>query len=218
MYYSLAGNRLSRWFFNKTLAKFLTCRDCLPHDFYWGLLVFHRGVLNSIGNVLRFLMWSRYSAHGRSRHWHHLKAAALAQRHVTAALNVDSFACTNQIFLVDVQHVILEYAVLLRLVNIGSPKFISWTGGSTLLIGRVLWPCTSDPRFGGVTPLLLFHLFKVQQVLASWSTCRWRVHKLFRSSRIRAKVSALIVSGFVQLYLVLGKHASYILWITMRRN
>ena len=70
-------------------------------------------------------MWSRYSAHGRSRHWHHLKAAALAQRHVTAALNVDSFACTNQIFLVDVHHVILEYAVLLRLVNIGSPKFIS---------------------------------------------------------------------------------------------
>jgi len=70
-------------------------------------------------------MWSRYSAHGRSRHWHHLKAATLAQRHVTAALNVDSFACTNQIFLVDVQHVILEYAVLLRLVNIGSPKFIS---------------------------------------------------------------------------------------------
>lgn len=84
-------------------------------------------MLNSIRNILwsmRIIIFSKFTR-GRSCHWYHLEAATLAQRDVSAVLNVDSFTCTYQIFLVDVHHVILENAVLLRLVNISGPKFIS---------------------------------------------------------------------------------------------
>jgi len=169
MDHSLTGS-LSRWFFDKFLAWW----DCLTHHFHWRLLIsFHGGVLNSLRNILRCLMCIKLFAHGRSCHWYHLESAALTQRHITAILYVNYFACTNQIFLInpvviDVHHMVLEHAVLLRLVNITASKFISRTSGSTLLIGRVLLTRAGDSLFG-FTPL--FYLIQTQQVLVCWRTC-----------------------------------------------